>query len=424
MMMKRVSLLMSLFMVLSAVVPRPAAGQEQQKKQINDPAEYNAYVAALNETTPAKKLQMLDEFLAKYPNTVVKEDALELKMVTMQQAGQSPEPAARQLLQVTPNNLRALVLVCYIFVQTPLSPTDPAFNKKLAEAEQMAQRGLQALPSFQPPNVTGAELEKTKKVTEATFRETLGLVAIGRKQYEAAQNEFRKATDLAPDNATLFYRLGNAYISERPNPRYAPAFWAFARAATLDGPGALAPAGRQQVEEYLKKVYVQYHGSEEGLAELKGKAKAEPYPPADFKVLSKAEILPPVEKMDFSQLRAHLSAGGPQAEKIWKALQGKSMSLEGLVLSTAPATRPRTIRLILMQDTAQKQDAYDVEMSLGAPFTGRLEVGQQIQFEGLANSFQPNPFVLSLVDGKITGGATAPAAKKTPAAKKPVRKRR
>ncbi len=424
MMLKRVSLLMSLFMALSAVVPGPAAGQEQQKKQINDPAEYNAYVAAWNETTPAKKIQLLDEFLAKFPNTVVKEDALELKMLTMQQAGQSPEPAARQLLQVNPNNLGALFLVSSIFVLTPLSPSDPAFNKKLAEAEQMAQRGLQALPSFQPPNVTGADLEKRKKVTEVTFRETLGLVAIGRKQFEAAQNEFRKAAELAPDNATLFYRLGNAYISERP-PKYAPAFWAFARSATLDGPGALAPAGRQQVEEYLRnKLYVPFHGSEEGLEQLKQQAKAQPFPPADFKVLSKAEILPPVEKMDFSQLKAHLTAGGPQAEKIWKDLQGKSMGLEGLVLSTTPATRPRTIRLILMQDTAKKEDAYDVELSLAAPFTGRLEVGQHIQFEGLANSFQPNPFVLSLVDGKITGGAKAAPAKKTPAAKKPVRKRR
>ena len=82
-----------------------------QNKQINDPAEYNAYVAALNEQAPARKIQLLDEFLAKYPNTVVKEDALELKLVAQQQAGQPFDVTARQVLQVNPRNFRALVVL-------------------------------------------------------------------------------------------------------------------------------------------------------------------------------------------------------------------------------------------------------------------------------------------------------------------------
>src|SRR5512147_1316417 len=91
-----------------------AAGAQApaQNKQITDPAEYNAYVAALDpQVPPARKIQLLDEFLAKYPNTVVKEDALELKLVAQQQAGQPFEATARQVLQVNPKNFRALLVL-------------------------------------------------------------------------------------------------------------------------------------------------------------------------------------------------------------------------------------------------------------------------------------------------------------------------
>ncbi len=426
-------LLIALCVTLSAFAQAPAAGQEQQKKQITDPAEYNAYVAALNEATPAKKVQMLDEFLAKYPNTVVKEDALELKMIALQQTGQSPEPAARQLLQANPNNLRALILLSYIFGQTPLSESDPAFQQKLADAEQLAQRGLQQLPSFQPPNVSAEDLQKTKKAAESTFRQALGVVAMGRRQYGVAQSEFRKAAELSPEDGALFYRIGNAYISERPNPKYSEAFWAFARAAVLEGPGALPPAGRQQVDAYLRKIYVQYHGSDdEGLNQLKQQAKAQPFPPPDFKVLSKAEIAAaaPVEpeKMRFDEMRDLLIKGGPKADELKEKLKGKPLSLQGMVLSATPAVRPRTVRFVLLQETAKKPDSYDVEMTLSEPARG-LTAGQMVQFGGLVNAFRDNPFVLVMVDGKISGAETdpaakKPAAKKAPAAKKKARKRR
>ena len=45
--------------------------------------------------------------------------------------------------------------------------------------------------------------------------------------------------------------------------------FSFARAAVYEGPGALPPEGRKQVDEYLTKVYTKYAGSEEGLAEIK-----------------------------------------------------------------------------------------------------------------------------------------------------------
>src|SRR6266852_717145 len=57
--------------------PSPAA---PQKKEIKDPAEYNAYVGAVQQTDPAAKISGLEAFLTQYPISVMKEDALELLM--------------------------------------------------------------------------------------------------------------------------------------------------------------------------------------------------------------------------------------------------------------------------------------------------------------------------------------------------------
>src|SRR5216684_682555 len=72
-----------------ATTPQAAAPQAapQQKKEIKDPAEYNAYVGAVQQQDAAAKISGLEAFLTQYPNSVMKEDALELLMGTYQQTG-------------------------------------------------------------------------------------------------------------------------------------------------------------------------------------------------------------------------------------------------------------------------------------------------------------------------------------------------
>ena len=57
----------------------PAQGQSQGPV-IKDPAEYNAYVAAVQQKDPSAKISGLEAFLTQYPNSVMKNQALELLM--------------------------------------------------------------------------------------------------------------------------------------------------------------------------------------------------------------------------------------------------------------------------------------------------------------------------------------------------------
>src|ERR1700732_1520934 len=95
---------------------QPAASQPQQKKEIKDPAEYNAYVGAVQQTDPNAKISGLEAVLAQYPNSVMKEDGLELLMVAYEQANNQAKmmDTAQRILQANPNNLRALALLSYI----------------------------------------------------------------------------------------------------------------------------------------------------------------------------------------------------------------------------------------------------------------------------------------------------------------------
>src|SRR5208282_22768 len=71
--------------VPQGAAPTPAA--PQQKKEIKDPAEYNAYVGAVEQKDAAARVSGLEAFLTQYPNSVMKEDALELLMGAYQQTG-------------------------------------------------------------------------------------------------------------------------------------------------------------------------------------------------------------------------------------------------------------------------------------------------------------------------------------------------
>ena len=98
----------------AAAAPAGQAGAAP-KKEIKDPAEYNAYVNALQQTNPAQKAQAMEAYLQTYPNSVMKEDALEVLMAAYQQAGDAQKTidAANRVLQVDPNNIRALALLAY-----------------------------------------------------------------------------------------------------------------------------------------------------------------------------------------------------------------------------------------------------------------------------------------------------------------------
>ena len=127
-----------------AVVPF-AAAQAAQKPQIKDPAEYNAYVNAVQQADPAAKGAAIEAFLQTYPNSVMKNDALEALLGAYQQAGNGPKmvDAATRLVQADPNNVKALAILTYIYRN---SINAQNLQQNLDLIQQYATKGQEALP--------------------------------------------------------------------------------------------------------------------------------------------------------------------------------------------------------------------------------------------------------------------------------------
>src|SRR5215472_7535924 len=119
------------------------------KKVIKDPVEYNAYVSAINTRDPLQRAAAIEAFLQSYPQSVAKVDALEHAMAAYEDAGKTDkvDDAARRILALEPNNVRALAVIVYI--------ERSSGSGLAAEGCASARRGLQILENWQKPESLG-----------------------------------------------------------------------------------------------------------------------------------------------------------------------------------------------------------------------------------------------------------------------------
>jgi tetratricopeptide (TPR) repeat protein len=393
---------------------QPTASQpqpQQQKKEIKDPAEYNAYVGAVQQADAAAKISGIEAFLAQYPNSVMKEDALELLMTTYQGAGNQAKviEAANRLLVVNPNNVRALVLLAY----------NERGAQKWADAKQHAERGLQALPNMaKPDGVSDADFEKQKTQMGGLLNSVAGFSALQLKDNAAAEKYLRAAVDVDPNNVDNVYPLALASLTATPEDDVNGLFF-IARAINL----VKDPAGKAQITKFGHSKYVKYHGSEEGWNELLAQTATTTLPPAGFTI---KQYVPPTpaeqaadlvkskapKDMSFAEWELVLSAGAPaDADKVWSVIKGVSLQMEGTVISASPTE----LHIAASQDDIDQKRA-DIVITMGGTIPARLmpKEGATLDFEGTPASYTPSPFVMTMEKGALLTKA-APATPKKPA---------
>jgi tetratricopeptide (TPR) repeat protein len=405
----------------TAATPQPQASPSQsppQKKEIKDPAEYNAYVGAVQQQDPAAKVSGLEAFLTQYPNSVMKEDALELLMGTYQQTNNQAKviDAANRLLAVNPDSARALVLLAY----------NERAAQKWADAKQHAERGLQALTKMaKPDGVSDADFAKQKIQLAALLNSVAGFSALQLKDYASAQKYLRPAVEADPNNVENVYPLALAYLTATP-PDDGNGLFFIARAANL----VSDPKGKDSIVKFGRSRYAKYHGSDQGWDELLAQTKTTPVPPPGFTI---AQYVPPTaaqqaadlvkskkpEEMSFAEWELVLSEGTPEdQEKVWSALKGKNLQMAEVQVISASPTKLQLAASV--DDIDQKRG--DIELSFPAAIPARSlpKEGNKINFEGTPVSYTPKPFVMVMEKGALlTKAGSAPA----PPRKPPVRRK-
>ena len=414
---------------------QPAAGDTQanvptSQKVIKDPAEYNAYITALNTTDPAAKGAAMEAFVAQYPQSIVKIDALEQAMGAYQQANnqQKVEQVARQILTIEPNNVRALAIVVYI---ERGQIKDAATG---AKARADAERGLQELENWKPTDVSGAELEKLRNQMTGIFAGTAAFGALQQKDYANAQKFYEEALKIDPNDLGNNYQIAIALLESNPsNPL---GFWYGAKALSIAQ--KQNPQAFQAWSPYFLSRYKKYHGNTDDWNQRIATAATETAPPPNF--VASIPLAPTpcdlaaqaVQQNDpgtlsFSDWELVLScrdktpANKDAAEKVWAAIQAKEKNGEArlrIPVKVIAVTDPSTMDVAISEDN-QAANKADTHVTMDKPMTKPPAVGANTDIIGVISEYTPDPFMFTMTKGELP--AAKPAAK-TPAKKGPAKK--
>jgi len=416
----------------------PAAGgasSADQAPTIKDPAEYNAYVTALQQQDPNAKVSALEAFVTQYPNSVMKTSALEQLMSTYQATGNQAKvvDSAKRLLAADPNNLRALALLTFLARQGVMSNQNVPQN--LADLQQYCTKGLEAVKANQKPaGIKAEDFEKLKKETSLIFNGGCGFAALQSKDYQHAQEYMKAAVDQEPNDLQNVYPLATAYLSANPPDTLNGLFY-LARAADIAPAGS---AAQQQIQAYGLKVYKNYHGSDQGWADYAlPTAKTDTSPPADWATkitkyvpptpteqahdLVKDKTADQVKQLSFGEWELVLSAGTPEDQaKVWDVIKNVPLQMEGTVIE---ATSNTELHIAASEDDIeQKRPDITLTMTGPIPAARMPKAGDTFDFEGTPDAYTPTPFMMTMENGKLLKKAGEAPAKKPPVRRRTTRK--
>jgi tetratricopeptide (TPR) repeat protein len=404
--------------------PGQAPAAAAQAPVIKDPAEYNAYVGAIQQKDPAAQISGLEAFMAQYPNSVMKVAALQTLMQDYQQTGnqQKTIDTATKLVAADPTNVRAMALLAY-FDRLKAQGGDPNAKQDLADAKKYGQMGLDALPKFTKPEGTSdADYQKMKDQMAGIFNAAIGIADLTDKDYDDARKDLRAAADLNPTDFSIVYPLALAYAGPTPpDPKIPPdpinAIWYAARASVV----APSPQYQQQIEKYARNQYIKYHGGDDGWTDVLAQAKASPTPPANFTIkpaptppeqAHNMVVSTPPDKMDFATWEFVLSNGTKEDQDVvWNAIKGKPVQMNGTVIK---ATAEEFDIAGSSDDIEAKKADITLTFEEKVPLKLIPKEGASLDFQGEPASYTPSPFMMVMEKGKLLKAAAPTPAKKAP----------
>jgi hypothetical protein len=405
-----VGLGLSIGWVLAAQEPKPA---DTAKKDWKGQEEYNLF-QAFQKADPKGKIEALDKWKAAFPASDFAQEREEQYLFVYQQTNMNREAfdKAAEILKTRPNHFYSLSAIERLIYTLP-PPPKPA---DLDTAERVSKYLLDNLDtvfaaSNKPMDVKDADWTTYKPAMKNAAQATLAWVYVQRKDHPKAETELTKYLQLDPTQAASSLSLGGEILAQnQEHPEKIPlGLYQFARAASYEGQNSLPAAARQQARDYLTKTYTTYHGSNEGLDKLLASAKNNPFPPEGFTIESAQQIATKKAADQENFIKTHPELGLWQTAikdpltkdggEAYFEMNVKGALLPGgangvqkfraKIVSMTPATKPKEIVLALEQPNVP-----DVTLELSQALPGKMEPGEELQFEGVAKSYTKQPFMV------------------------------
>ena len=402
-----------------------AQGGAQAAPEIKDPNEYNAYVGCIQAKDATAKISCLEAFLKQYPNSVMKMTAMELLMNTYLGAQNQPKvlESAQRILDADACNLRALALLTYLM--------RPGVPQTLADLTKYSNKGLECISSGQKPaGMSIEDWEKLKKQTAVIFNGGAGFADLQNKDYAKCRTELGAAIEADPNDLQNVYPFAMCHLNDPKSA--APdtdklgekGLCYVARAANL----ATGPA-QAQIQEYGRKKYKNYHGSEDGWNGVLLATKSAPFtcPPIPIYIpptpaqqahdIVNGKTPEQIQQLSFGEWELVLSAGTPEdQDKVWNVIKGRPLQMEGTVISAHDvgdgADKATEIQIAASEDDIEKKQA-DITLTMNGVVSARQmpKPGDTLDFEGTPTDYVSAVHAASAP--AAAGATTTPAAGST-----------
>jgi tetratricopeptide (TPR) repeat protein len=411
-----------------------AAGGAQPKYTM---AEYNSYQAAAAEKNPTAQIKLLDDFVAKYPNSALLNYIYPLYYKNYYAQKNYPkaiEYADKMIAmgdKISPaEKYDAHYVRAYAFNAIASPDSDTA---KAARAAALA--GLKVLDQLpKPDGEDDAKFAGEKKQSLIVFNGTAATAGMAAKDYAGAIQSYKAVLALAPDDLVSNYKLGQAYMAVAP-PQQLDALWFFARAATSKS------ANEQQsksVKTYIRKVIANYQGgtvcdalTDAEMNELLQLAPNSVDRPASYKLVSSAELDAARKDMTIVTVVTDLKASGDKGKLTWTAACGLEFpEVPGKLIEITSGTDTIELKIAFVTSDAEFEAATTPNMDVivkkaDQPEAAKLEKGNPVHFTGTLESYDPDPaFMLHWDKAKVNAEDLPKATPaKKPAPRKPAPKK-
>jgi tetratricopeptide (TPR) repeat protein len=237
--------------------PAPAAVPAgQHPPQAKSKEEFDAYNLAASKTDPAQAEAAADEFAQKFPASDLKELLYVRAMNLYQQQNNSAKVVAmgRKAIALNPTDPVPLVAVASALVMDTRE-NDLDRDARFAEATKDAQAALDNIDTGLqvPPNIPADRVAAAKANLRSIAYDTLGVIAMSKKDYAAAEQNFQQAADLMKDqpDAVVYLRLSVAQDNEK---KYQAALDSANKAAQYAQEGSAEKNLAKQQQDRLQKL--------------------------------------------------------------------------------------------------------------------------------------------------------------------------
>jgi hypothetical protein len=223
----------------------------------------------------------------------------------------------------------------------------------------------------------------------------------------AAEAAYSKALSDYPDKSILSYELARALTCEAKEmpDKASLAIYEFERAAVIDPTLGGARSDPKQVQSFADSAYVKFHGSDEGLAQIKDLARRAPFPPEGFVIQSSAAMAQEKQAAFdranpqialWIKIRAALLQ--PDGEQYFESgLKGTAVpQLSGKLVEAKPSCRPRELMIAVPSPDAPDASKAEIDVKLSSPLRGKAEIGQNIRWQGVPVAFSKEPFLVTM----------------------------